>query len=151
MSSTWSCIEVSWWETAALLLWTGTAWTHPESHCFGPSICQLVSTALHLRCQQQVHPTSSKCLRPLPCRRAWGGGDNAYNAVLDCEADRVAFGFKVRGSCKKHARRAHYIYLDLFMNCSPLWKGHLEGGQSYLGDLLAIVINHLQFLGWSSK
>ena len=31
------------------------------------------------------------------------------------------------------------------------WKGHLEGEQPYLGDLLTMVINHLQVLGWSSK
>ena len=30
--------------------------------------------------------------------------------------------------------------------------GHLEGvPQPYLGDLLTMVINHLQVLGWSSK
>ena len=32
------------------------------------------------------------------------------------------------------------------------WKGRLEGvPQPYLGDLLFMVINHLQVMGWSSK
>ena len=66
-----------------------------------------------------------------------------------------------------HAAHRFFLTACKFCKGIPTWRiipvskwlvtpfishlGHLEGEQPYLGDLLTMVINHLQVLGWPSK
>ena len=76
---------------------------------------------------------------------------NIFKSIARCLAiptpESLGHSGRLSLLASDHPRTCKWLLTSIYKS----WKGHLEGEQPYLRDLVMVVINHLQVLGWWSK